>query len=402
MKKTSPERQKYNLPGWRAGKSARIPALLPGQAFLPALAVCLALCLFFPAMLKAQDDTEGQDPLDILRDAVVETGVGRDYIPALFNPQYISVSDASLSMEDSDVVFVATFFPDGVRIYPQLVMLWHEVVNDFIAEGQPVAITYCPLTGSLAAYRGNVGKSLLNFGISGKLLNSNSVLYDYFSASNWSQITGQCFDGLFKGQYLTRLPMVWSTWGKVRQLWPDGKVLSRSTRLRRSYGRDPYGSYLNKTSYYDDLAVMFPLLNVDKRLHPKRRILGIEIDGLYAAIDKEEVRKAGVTNFTVGVTPLAAIWDPALDTVRVFMRNTGDRVLTFAWADGQIVDNDTHTEWNSSGEGSEGFHSGTRLRQIIAIDCMWFAWSAFYPGSFIFPGDDFQTVPPPAGAVDLW
>ena len=116
MKKTSPERQKYNLPGWRAGKSARIPALLPGQAFLPALAVCLALCLFFPAMLKAQDDTEGQDPLDILRDAVVETGVGRDYIPALFNPQYISVSDASLSMEDSDVVFVATFFPDGVRI----------------------------------------------------------------------------------------------------------------------------------------------------------------------------------------------------------------------------------------------------------------------------------------------
>ncbi len=373
---------------------------------LPAL--WLALCLLFPGAALAQDNgnadngNDENDPLNVLRDAVIDTGVGRDYIPALFNPKYLSVSDASLSMEDSDVVFVATFFPDGVRIYPQLVMLWHEVVNDFIDDAHPVVITYCPLTGSLAAYRSNIDRNLLSFGISGRLLNNNSVLFDYFSASSWSQITGQCFDGVFKGQYLTRLPMIWSTWGRVRQLWPDAKVLSRTTHLRRSYGRDPYGSYLNQTSYYDDLAVMFPLLNVDKRLHPKRRILGIEIDGIYAAIDKEEVRKAGVTNFTVGVTPLAAIWDPVLETVRILMRNAGDRVLTFSWADGHAVDNDTHTNWNSSGQGGEGFYSGTRLRQVIAIDCMWFAWAAFYPRSLIFPGDDFQVIPPTGGSDDLW
>ena len=378
-----------------------VPGGVRAVGLIPALV--FTLCLFFPVSLLAQvGDIEEKDPLDVLRDAVVDTGVGRDYIPALFNPRYISVSDASLSMEDSEVVFVATFFPDGVRIYPQLVMLWHEVVNDYIDEAHPVAITYCPLTGSLAAYRGNVGSAKLTFGISGRLLNSNSVLYDYFSAGSWSQITGQCFDGLFKGKFLTRLPMIWSTWGNVRRLWPDAKVLSRSTRLRRSYGHDPYGSYLNNSSYYDDLAVMFPLLNVDKRLHPKRRILGIEIDGLYAAIDKEEVRKVGVTNFTVGVTPLAAVWDPALETVRVFLRNTGDRTLTFAWADGKLVDSDTHTEWNSSGEGFEGYNAGTRLRQVIAIDCMWFAWAAFYPQTLIFPGDDFQAVPPPSGVDGLW
>lgn len=375
----------------------------------PIIALALALLFIFASSVAtmaqtdapgdASDDQDAQDPLDILRDAVVDTGVGRDYIPALFNPQYISVSDASLSMEDSEVVFVATFFPDGVRIYPQLTMLWHEVVNDFIDEDHPVAITYCPLTGSLAAYRTNVGNVKLAMGVSGKLLNNNSVLFDYYSAANWSQITGQCFDGLFKGQFLQRLPMLWSTWGRVRQIWPDAQVLSRTTHLRRSYGHDPYGSYLNQTSYYDDLSVMFPLQNVDKRLHPKRRILGIEIDGVYAAVDKEAIRRKGVDNFTVGVTPLAAVWDPALETVRVFMRNNGDRTLTFSWADGHLVDSDTHTEWNSSGEGAQGFYAKTRLRQVIAIDCMWFAWAAFYPQSLIFPGNDFQPVAPPANGT---
>ena len=381
--------------------------LSPVRACFCKLAIALGFLLAFafasPIALMAQntdapgDSSDGEqpkDPLDVLRDAVIDTGVGRDYIPALFNPEYISVSDASLNMEDSEVVFVATFFPDGVRIYPQLTMLWHEAVNDFIDGDHPVAITYCPLTGSLAAYRTNVGRVKLAMGISGKLLNNNSVLFDYYSASNWSQITGQCFDGLFKGQFLQRLPMIWSTWGHVRQLWPDGKVLSRTTHARRPYGKDPYGSYLNKTSYYDDLAVMFPLQNVDKRLHPKRRILGIEIDGLYAAVDKEAIRQKGVDNFTVGVTPLAAVWDPALDAVHIFMRNTGDRTLNFSWTDGHLVDSDTHSEWNSSGEGAQGFHAGTRLRQIIAIDCMWFAWAAFYPQTLIFPGNDFQPLSP--------
>ena len=44
----------------------------------------------------------------------------------------------------------------------------------------------------------------------------------------------------------------------------------------------------------------------------------------------------------------------------------------------------------------------TRLRQVIAIDCMWFAWAAFYPQTLIFPGDDFQVVPSPGGVDGLW
>ncbi len=361
---------------------------------------CLALGLCLPPGVAAQGnggDADAPDPLDKLRDAMVETGVGRDYIPALFNPSYTSVSDASLSMEPNEMVFVATFFPGQPRIYPQRIMVWHEVVNDSISDDEPVSITYCPLTGSVAAYRTKMGNTKLAFGVSGQLLNSNTVIYDYFSASNWSQITGQCFDGMFKGRLLQRLPMTWTTWGRASKLWPDAQVLSRSTGFRRSYGRDPYGSYVHANSYYEDLAVMYPLMNVDKRLHPKQRILGIEIDGLYAVVDKQAVAAKGVDNFAVGVTPLVAIWDPALDAVRIYMRNMGDRILTFDWADGYAVDLDTHSEWNGVGECTNGHYLGTRLQQIIAVDSMWFAWSAFYPRSFIFPGDEFQTLPPVSG-----
>jgi tetrahydromethanopterin S-methyltransferase subunit E len=35
-----------------------------------------------------------------------------------------------------------------VRAYPQLVLVWHEIVNDTVA-GEPLAVTYCPLTGTV-------------------------------------------------------------------------------------------------------------------------------------------------------------------------------------------------------------------------------------------------------------
>ena len=98
--------RKWNLQHKIALGGARAVGLISALAFV--------LCLLFPGPLSAQTgDIEEKDPLDVLRDAVVDTGVGRDFIPALFNPRYISVSDASLSMEDNEVVFVATFFPDG-------------------------------------------------------------------------------------------------------------------------------------------------------------------------------------------------------------------------------------------------------------------------------------------------
>ena len=367
----------------------------------------IALCLFAAGLIClpvndmfAQNITysnsqpDEDDPFRVLQEAIVNTGVGRDSAPALFRPNYMSVSDASLSMDDEEVVFLAPFFPDGVmRIYPQRIMVWHEVVNEFFDEAnkQPVAITYCPITGSLAAYNLHAGKTPITLGVSGDLLNNNSVLYDHYSGSLWPQLTGQAIDGPYKGKVLPRLPVIWTTWGLARKAYPDGKVLSRNTGFKRRYGRDPYGSYLHDGSYYHDTHVFYPLLNTDSRLKPKEQMICIEFDNLAIAVNKAEVKELGVVNFTMGITPLVAMYDPALDTVRVFKRQLPDarETLTFSWTGSYMVDDQTRTEWDRLGKGSLGKFRDYQLTPVNSVDSMWFAWAAFYPRTRIVPGREF-------------
>ncbi|MBQ4133526.1 MAG: DUF3179 domain-containing protein [Desulfovibrionaceae bacterium] len=357
--------------------------------------VCLtATPLFAQITTSSTDMPEEDDPFRELREAIVDTGLPRDSAPALVRPNYMSVSDASLSMDDAEVVFLAPFFPDGVmRIYPQRIMVWHEVINEFFDESneKPVAITYCPITGSLAAYNLHAGRRPISLGVSGELLNNNSVLYDHYSGSLWPQITGQAIDGPFKGKTLPRLPVLWTTWGFARKAYPEGLVLSRNTGFKRNYGRDPYGSYLNSDSYYDNLQVYYPLLHADKRLKPKERMVCIEFDNLAIAVNKAEAKKLGVVNFTMGITPLVAMYDPALDTVRIFNRQLPGQKesLTFSWTGSYMVDDQTRTEWNNLGRGSLGKLRDVQLTPVNTVESMWFAWAAFYPRTRIVPGKEF-------------
>ena len=351
---------------------------------------------FFPVVAAGQTtgQQEEDDPFAKMRDAIVDTGMVRDATPALFRPRYLSVSDASLSMQDSEPVFLAPFFPDGImRIYPQRIMVWHEVVTDYFdnTNEMPVAITYCPISGSLAAYNLHATKRKLSLGVSGELLNNNSLLYDHYSGSLWPQLTGQAIDGPFKGRILPRLPVMWTTWGKAKSVYSNAKVLSRTTGYTRSYGKDPYGNYSVPDSYYDDLNIFYPVMFLDKRLPPKTRMVCVEFDGLSVAADKAAVKKEGAVNFSMGITPMLAAYDPLLDTVRIFGRHLEKENLTlnFSWSDDGLVDNETRTVWNNEGLGIEGTYRGTQLTPFITVDSMWFAWAAFYPQTRIVPGKEF-------------
>lgn len=341
------------------------------------------------APASEQNEDEFETMLKNMLERVKETGMVQDAIPALTSPLFVTVGDAALSMDAREAVFIAFFFPDGIpRIYPQRIMVWHEVVNEVLGNGT-CSITYSPLTGSLAAYSGTLGRFNLGFGVTGLLLDNNTVLYDFYSRSKWAQLPGLCFDGPLKGRKLRRLPVFWTTWERAKATYPNARVLSSSTRFKRDYGRDPYGNYMVPGSYYDTGPVVYSLNHIDKRLPLKHPILGVEQDGLYAAVDKKAARQAGVINFTLGVTPLVAAYDPVLDTIRLFKRSFDDRTLFFEWADGKMVDRETRTEWSREGTGELGYFRGKQLVPVIGVDSMWFAWANFYPGTRIIPGHSF-------------
>lgn len=354
--------------------------------------------------------TQTVETLQQLAEKRIRTGVGMDAIAALYRPSFVSVSDASLSMEHDEVVFVV-FYPTGlVRIYPQRIMVWHEVVNDVLPDptGAKVrpdtplsaldafVVTYSPLTGTIAAYYGMAGRFPSTFGVTGELLNGNALIYDRMTGSTWCQLTGTCIDGPLIGKRLSPLPVYWATWRGARERFPDAQVLSRSTGYKRNYGRDPYGSYQRAGNYYDDLHIRYPLTHMDTRLAPKKRVLGIEAEGITGAIPVDAVKEAGgMLNIRLGLKSMVAIHDPVLDTVFLYESSIPgeEKPLSFSFLEGKIVDTNTKSEWGPDGKSTYGKHREKSLVPVRHVTSMWFAWSAFYPNTIILPETSFIRHP---------
>lgn len=348
------------------------------------------------------------DALRRLADAIERNGRGPG--AALSRPQFVTVSDASLSMDDDEIVFIV-HYPNGrIRIYPQRILVWHEVVNDVLPDppesperpapgrpgpaGESYSVTYSPLSGSVTAFRSQAGVYPSSFGVTGDLLNGNAVLYDQISVSLWSQLLAGCIEGPMRGKRLERLPVLWARWGGVKNRYSArAEVLSRSTGYRRSYGKDPYGSYQRPGTYYDDSRLVSVLSHLDTRLPPKRRVLGLELEDLFGAVQVDSVKEARVLNFSMGLTPLVALYDAELDAVRIFDRRpegTDSRPLTFTLFEDRLLDQESRSIWTPEGVCAYGRHRDKRLVPVLAVDSMWFAWAAFHRQSLIYPYDEWR------------
>jgi hypothetical protein len=338
-----------------------------------------AVMAVYPPVCRAA----GAD-LKAMADAVIDTGVKYDNIPALMNPEYVTVPNASLSLERGEPVFVI-HLPQGVRIYPQYIMVWHEAVNETTPDGAPVLITYSPLTGAVAGYSARAGRFDTSFGVTGKLLNANTVLYDRATGSLWPQITGTAIEGPLEGTTLERLPVLWTTWEKAAGRWPGALVLSRATGYRRSYGKDPYGSYRSGNSYYQNNTVTFPVMHADARFNAKEPMLGLTRDNLQTAVHKSQVKAQGVINFTMGTEPLAAVYDRQLDAVRIFSRVVNGKTVSLLMRDRTMADSETNSEWTPEGTCEFGVLRGYQLTRVPAAEVMWFAWAAYYPETTVIP-----------------
>lgn len=362
-------------------------------------------CTLYPSALYAAEDGEqaSEAPgfsIDSLRlMAERAEGIGAAPPPPIMRPQFINVSDASLSMDDREPVFVVHYPNNLVRVYPQGILVWHEVVNDSLppqletgtnySSAAPVqtsdntyTISYSPFTGCVTAFKSVAGRFPTAFAASGSILNGNTVLIDRTTYTQWSQLLAVGIEGPLRGKRLQRYPIYWARWGGVKNRYPHAQVLARYTSYRRNYGRDPYGSYLSTGNYYDDVNVPFMLAYRSNRLPPKQRILGVEIGSLYGAIIVDAVKEVEALNQSLGIHKVVAFYDKELESIRVFNRRLKNgTVLNFEIFEQKFVDTASRGEWNSDGECTYGRMRGLKLEPILAIDSMWFSWFAFHPNT---------------------
>ena len=240
-------------------RGGRWPGLLTATLVLCGLWV---LCTGHNAEARPRSLQE----LAAINGKLIETGVKYGSIPSLYRPRYDAVLDANLSLSDDEVVFVV-MLPDGARIYPQRIMVWHQVVNE-IVDGKAYAITYCPITGSLMAYDASMAGLNLIFDTEGRLYDGNSVLIDRNSGSLWLQETGMAFDGPLLGRGLPMVTVFWTNWGAAKRTYPHASVLAKPNS-NKPYGRDPYGNYQRRGTYYDNDRLIYPVERTDRRFASK-------------------------------------------------------------------------------------------------------------------------------------
>jgi len=226
------------------------------------------------------------------------------------------------------------------RAYPQRILNWHEIVNDTIVS-DPVAITFCPLCGSALAFERKVDGVITELGVSGKLHNSDLVMYDRYEGNLWQQITGEGIVGeaARRNEKLKQVPIITTTWGEWKKEHPNTQVLSRETGYSRNYDQYPYGTY------EQDDQLLFGVKGLDKSFQIKTVVYGVEIDGLSKAYPES-----------------------VFDNQKIIEDQIGNVKLQLEKLDsGEIKVTNLETQ-----------------EEIIPIRLFWFAWAAFHPDTQLY------------------
>ncbi len=340
------------------------------------LALCLGAC-FEPhsEVLGGHWSVPQQDVLD--------GGPGKDGIPAVNSPNfYINASEAPLNDE---ALVVAFRHENTIRAYSHVVLDYHEIVNDQF-NTTDVVISYCPLTGSSMVWEGEAEFRDKSFGVSGLLYNSNLILYDRATDSNWSQMKMSSIQGTRLNRFARQLSsseMSFSTWKK---LYPNEAVLNLQTGSSRQYGRYPYGNYKNSKS------LIFSTNNMnDTRLFSKERVLGVKVAQSTKAFPLSKFTGPGVNvhEEILGKTAISIWASQGLNFAVAFNRTLSDgTLLNFAALSetdfpAVVMDNEG-SRWDVFGIALSGPRSGQSLNQPFSHIAYWFAWTAFHPNGEIY------------------
>lgn len=329
-------------------------------------------------------------------DELVSGGPPPDGIPPIDQPKFETAADVSF-LDKREPILAIEY--DGVsKAYPLRIMTWHEIVNDEFGS-TPITVTYCPLCNTgIAFLRPTINGQLLDFGTSGKLYNSNLVMWDRQTETYWAQATGQAIVGELVGEQLEFVPARILSWGDWLAANPDGLVLSLDTGFQRDYGRNPYAGYE---------SAQFPFLftgELDDRLPATEHVLGFSLNDRRLAVPFTELRKTAAGGWAaqeieVGGGEFVVFWKAgtasALDSAEIpqgkdvgaavgYVPELNGRQLTFEVTDQGIVDRQTRSVWDISGTALRGPLAGEQLEVAAAIDGFWFDWAAFHPDTEVW------------------
>ncbi|MBC6439795.1 MAG: DUF3179 domain-containing protein [Rhodospirillales bacterium] len=180
-------------------------------------------------------------------DEILSGGPPKDGIPSIDDPIFVPVSE----MDDLPGIepIISVKVGGEARAYPLRILLWHEIVNDTVA-GIPLTITFCPLCNTGIVFERTIDGVVYDFGTTGKLRNSDLVMYDRQTESWWQQFTGRAIVGDMNGARLVAYPSRLESFDRFKERHPDGMVQIPNNERARQYGTNPYIGYDRRDAPY--------------------------------------------------------------------------------------------------------------------------------------------------------
>ena len=320
-------------------------------------------------------------------------GPPRDGIPPIDKPKFVDAFSAKSWIKDNEPVILVKIGKQ-VKAYPIQILIWHEIVNDVLAD-KSILISFCPLCNSTIVFNRVHKGNLYDFGTSGLLRNSDLVMYDRQSETLWQQFTGRAIVGDYAGEKLTMLPSSMISFKEYYTAYPKGLVLSKNTGFNRQYGNNPYVGYddINNSPFLYDNPI-------DKRLKPMRRVVSLVSNEKAKAYPYDILKKQKVINDTFDGEQIVLFHKSgtvsALDSRKitnskdvgstaVFSAVLDDKVLSFTYdVTKGIIDEQTGSSWTILGKAIGGKLKGKELKQKVHADHFWFSFAAFNPDTKIY------------------
>jgi hypothetical protein len=149
-------------------------------------------------------------------DEIKEGGPPKDGIPPIDEPVF--ARSAEVDLPDIEPV-IGVILEGTARAYPIRILIWHEIVNDQIGDA-PISVTFCPLCNTGIVFDRRIAGDVLDFGTTGKLRNSDLVMYDRQTESWWQQFTGEAIVGEMTGTILDTVPARLESFANFKRALP--------------------------------------------------------------------------------------------------------------------------------------------------------------------------------------
>ncbi len=241
-------------------------------------------------------------------DEILSGGPPKNGIPSIDDPVFVPASGTD-DLPDIEPV-ISVDVNGEARAYPLRILMWHEIVNDTV-NGLPLTITFCPLCNTGIVFERDINDVVYDFGTTGKLRNSDLVMYDRQTESWWQQFLGLAIVGEMNGTRLTPYPSRLESFARFRERHPDGMVQIPNNESMRDYGSNPYAGYDSRQAPYpffddalpgnvpplarvvrvDDQAWSLALVQSEGRIEEGNLVITWE-PGQASALDEREIAES--------------------------------------------------------------------------------------------------------------